>query len=746
MYKTRPFCLIIACTVVLGIGAAAASASTVTVTPGIVDMSGGGQQTFQVSGTGSSAGVGWSVTPALGSISPSGVYTAPAVTADATATIVATSNADPSQTASATVSLHVTPLKFTTQATGLKTLVFNGVNYNYIYGEGLLSYVTTMKPGGQAVFTTPSCNAGASTDTTVTKSCTSGAVPMAIKVTYATPDPATITAAVQITNNSPTDSVTDATFSTLGITISQLDAARSRILKVDDTNPISYVNFYQGQYAIWNNRPSPDVTVTVGCGYSYICKTQPHLLNIAPGQTKTATFSLRFSSNSSVASIDLAPEAYAAFPAAYPPVVNWPDRRPIMAWFISDYTKRSATNPRGYLQDPTVDISNTAAFQNRVLGQAQSIITQIKARPVQPQGIVIWDLEGQEFIQPTTYVGDPRVLSNGYAQEMNGVADQLFALFKSAGLKVGLTLRPQYVNWGTTLPAACRYDVQNDYKDYFIKTDNTFGQRFFACYDPAGAAWSLIPQGNGGQTFYTPAQASNVTALLMSKVAYAHARWGTTLYYVDSSVWHGGAALPQDIFRTLQLAFPDCLFIPEQSYAATMGVGMPYADPKNSSAPKFAPLSWRYIYPNGGLGIYLSNCVGTCWTTNSDFFKIGQKVGDIAMYTQPTQMSSAQLSSIEGMIQQARSEASLVTVTDSATGSSYSYKGFPDTFYNYPVKMRVYFAPSPAAVSSSTTFCESVGLSGTNSCSLNLSGLTTAQIRYYDFNGMLISSNAPQAR
>src|SRR6202040_2632351 len=100
---------------------------------------------------------------------------------------------------------------------------------------------------------------------------------------------------------------------------------------------------------------------------------------------------------------------------AYPSVMNWPDRRPIMAWFIADYAKRSAANPRGYLQDPAIDASDAAGFQSKVMGQAQKILSLIQSRPVQPQGIVIWDLEGQEFIQPTTYVGDPRVFSQGYA-------------------------------------------------------------------------------------------------------------------------------------------------------------------------------------------------------------------------------------------------------------------------------------------------------------------------------------------
>ncbi len=91
------------------------------------------------------------------------------------------------------------------------------------------------------------------------------------------------------------------------------------------------------------------------------------------------------------------------------------------------------------------------------------MLTAIKSRPVQPQGIIIWDLEGQEFIQPTTYVGDPRVLSQGYAPEMDATADQLFAVFRNAGLKVGITLRPNYLQWGKAadMPATCHYDSNN---------------------------------------------------------------------------------------------------------------------------------------------------------------------------------------------------------------------------------------------------------------------------------------------
>ena len=52
-------------------------------------------------------------------------------------------------------------------------------------------------------------------------------------------------------------------------------------------------------------------------------------------------------------------------------------------------------------------------------------VSQMNALPVRPQGIIVWDLEGQEFIHPTTYIGDPRALGAGYAPEMNAIADEL---------------------------------------------------------------------------------------------------------------------------------------------------------------------------------------------------------------------------------------------------------------------------------------------------------------------------------
>jgi hypothetical protein len=366
------------------------------------------------------------------------------------------------------------------------------------------------------------------------------------------------------------------------------------------------------------------------------------------------------------------------------------------------------------------------------------MLTSIQARPVQPQGIVLWDIEGQEFIQPTTYIGDPRVLGEGYAPEMDAAADQVFALFSNAGLKVGVTLRPDYLQWGplANLPATCNFNADNNYKDYYIAVDAPFLQKFYACYAPN--TWSLIPAGNGGQTVYPPTMVQQVTNLLLAKVAYASARWGTTIYYVDSTVWDGGAPIPASIFRALQTAYPNSLFMPEESYIGTMASTIPYAAPNGSENSLFAPVSWRFAYPNGAQATNLSNCTGGCWTADAPSFDIGQKIGDIALYSVPIQLSVAQLGAIEGMILQARGEAGSITVTDSSTGNAYSFTGTPATVAPYPVKMRVYFAAGAASLPSSTVYCENGGLLGTNSCALNLAGLTVSQICYYDFEGNLV--------
>ena len=716
----------------------------ITAAPRAVDLLAGGQIALSALVTGSSnTSVSWSLSASAGAISNTGVYTAPAVlTQDATITGIATAQADTTKTANVSIRLHANGIYYTTYWNGLSSVMLNGKNYNWEYGENLLTVVQALSPGGSMQqYYDPTCT-GSGNPTTITQKCTAGSDSFALTLAYDTPSLDTVRAQITFTNNSPADTIQLAGISTLGVQAAFVSSTPSS-QAVNYTNPIAAVNYGTGQFVTWTETPGPNVTIIETCGWVNVCKNSTQLSNIAPGQTAYASVLLRFGSDPAVSTLNLAPEAYTEFRAAYPAILNWPDRRPIYAWFMSDYSHQSATNPRGYLNDPSINISDIPAFTSNVLAAAQGIISSIQARPVAPQGIIVWDLEGQEFVQPTSYIGDPRVLSQGYSPEMNATADQMFALFRNAGLKVGVTLRPNYMQWGplASLPSTCNSNQGSPaFDDYYIAVDASFQKKFYACL--ATNTWSLVSTGNGWQTVYQPTQVQQVTNLLLAKVAYARARWGTTLYYVDSTVWNGGAPITADIFRALQQAYPDSLFIPEESYMGTMPVAMPYATPNGSNPSAYAPPTWRYAFPNGAQVTNMSNCADSpdCWNTQGygANFDIGQKTGDIAMYSVPSQLSASQLTTIENMILQARSEAGKVIVTDSTTGTAYSYAGTPATINpQYPVKMRVYFADSRAHISSSSTFCENGGLLGTNSCTLNLAGLTTAQIRYYDFEGNL---------
>jgi len=177
-----------------------------------------------------------------------------------------------------------------------------------------------------------------------------------------------------------------------------------------------------------------------------------------------------------------------------------------------------------------------------------------------------------------------------------------------------------------------------------------------------------------------------VTNVPLAKVAYARASRGTTIYYVDSTVWNGGAPITANLFRALQQAYPDSLFSPEESNRGTMAVAMSYATPGGPLPSPHAPVTWRYLYPTGAQVTSMANCAGnsSCWSVYAANFEIGQ------IYPQD------------------------------------------------PAKVRVYFASAANNTASSTTYCENGGWTGTNSCTLNLAGLTVSQVRYYDFEDNLV--------
>jgi hypothetical protein len=228
------------------------------------------------------------------------------------------------------------------------------------------------------------------------------------------------------------------------------------------------------------------------------------------------------------------------------PCLNWPDRRPIGALFLASNFHSSAVNPRGWFNSPGLDVRGNAGaerFRKAVLDYADRSIVILKRTG--SQGMIVWDLEGEEFPHKVTYIGDPRLMAR-LAPEMEPVVDEFFARFRRAGLAIGVTIRPQQLSF-----AAGAEPRQDDVLDY--------------------------------------------ERLLIEKIDYARQRWGATLFYIDSN---GGPRWPGEAVRLRHLALqrPDVLLIPEHHDVFYYAFGAPYGSmQRGASATGWAV---RWLYPD----------------------------------------------------------------------------------------------------------------------------------------------------
>ena len=200
------------------------------------------------------------------------------------------------------------------------------------------------------------------------------------------------------------------------------------------------------------------------------------------------------------------------FPGAPKYSLRWTDRNPIGSLIIATAATNWITNPRGWLLDPSIDIytpNGLARFHDRLLAWADRSIGILK--DMDAQGMITWDIEGEQFPHPITYVGDP-TLCTQLAPEMAGVVDEYFARFRNAGFRVGVTVRPQ--QFRRTLSGGTQQNVSN------------------------------------------PAEQ------LMRKIGYARQRWGATLFYIDSNGYPGWP-LGAEIVTQVARRYPDVLLIPE---------------------------------------------------------------------------------------------------------------------------------------------------------------------------------------
>ena len=261
-------------------------------------------------------------------------------------------------------------------------------------------------------------------------------------------------------------------------------------------------------------------------------------LPLQPGNSLTYTVSLRFTNEGTAAN---ASDGYASFASTYPSQMTWTDKRLIGTAYLAsspagggDITQPGGypTNPRRYFNDPSVDVTTPAGlqiFQDRMLAQAAGNV--LNAKNMSAQGVITWDIEGEQYPQDTSYVCSPDQIA-AVAPEMESTItdrtspyygqkldDAYFKTMSSAGLRVGLCLRPQ--------------------------------------------AFTLGANGTASQVFLSTDAA--IIANLENKARYANQRWGATMFYVDSVVDVNGGTLDPAIFQQLITDLPNLLFIPEES-------------------------------------------------------------------------------------------------------------------------------------------------------------------------------------
>ncbi len=276
---------------------------------------------------------------------------------------------------------------------------------------------------------------------------------------------------------------------------------------------------------------------------------------------------------------------FAQFAQRNPFTLNWPDRRPIGALFLAtspqppNNTPNPTWNRRGYnigrYNDQTPNMTTAegrAAFRRALLAYADESIRILKS--IGAQGMITWDIEGQEFAHAISYVCDPEMLATT-APEMESIADEYFQKFRDAGLRVGVCIRPtKFIrdarNPGKPVEAYPGYPVGP--ADQFPSTSTADGR-----------------------------PAMDEAELLMRKISYAKQRWGATLFYIDTN---GDPNAPTDVsvFKRVSIAHPDVLLVPEHEHPGYFAMTAPIAFPwhehsyGNGTAQKLYSLSMNLLH------------------------------------------------------------------------------------------------------------------------------------------------------
>lgn len=350
---------------------------------------------------------------------------------------------------------------------------------------------------------------------------------------------------------------------------------------------INYLGISPDPHNIW------PLWITTGRYWAYP-PTAPYIdRTVGPGASDTFRISIRFAPTG-IATSDMTADVPFSVAKAKPFVIgSWTDRRSIGSMFLARIVNCGevpgfTTNPRGWFNDPTVNVQTAdgiAAFQKRLLSFADAAVARMKA--INSQGMVTWDIEGEWFYQPISYIGDPR-LAETLAPELVGVVDTFFKKFRDAGLKVGCGIRPQE-----------------------LRTTSNWGNP--GTYQWGDALWpdaSMTPD--------------KITAVMIDKIKYAKNRWGCTMFYVDSNDFRYDA----EVFERILAAVPGILLMPEhyvtEHYAYCAPLSQLWYDHRTD-----VDAATLAVYPNAFTVIRVADAIDS---TNTPALVDSIKRGNILMY------------------------------------------------------------------------------------------------------------------
>ncbi|MBV8900854.1 MAG: hypothetical protein JOY92_12180 [Verrucomicrobia bacterium] len=274
---------------------------------------------------------------------------------------------------------------------------------------------------------------------------------------------------------------------------------------------------------------------------------------LAPGETVRLATSCRF--RLSDAAVDqAAADIFRAFRERHPQELVWPDRRPIGSLILARASTGWPTNPRGWFNDRSINVTTPAGrviFFNRLFDLANGTLANLRA--MNAQGIIVWDIEGQQYPQgEATYAGDPRLVAK-LAPEMEPVADDLFAKFSRAQFRTGVCLRADAITF---------------------RANGSFYQKPFT-------------------------DRERLRQSLDERIAYARSRWGCTLFYIDS--YGGSPVYEPGVLKELHEKYPDVLLIPEFEQTLTYACTAPYKELRSiagSAGTAISPWQARAVYPH----------------------------------------------------------------------------------------------------------------------------------------------------